>query len=243
MQMNEKILTALEVLRDAAENDFERHRIDVLEQDLTAPPKVEVIDETHQKFNGEIYYRNKGGYFTKNFCLHSVVWFYCYGEIPAGYDVHHKDLNPANNDISNLHMLTKAEHHSLHNKLRSEKSFLENRICLVCGKIIKVTTSNMYQKFCSLKCAGLYVRKTPLEKKCSVCGKLFQVSSKNSDKKFCSVSCANIAHRNRGIEARTKKCEFCGKEFIASRLHIRFCSSACANKFNGSKRKACSTKT
>ena len=35
MQMNEQVLTALEVLRNFAENDFELHRIDVLEKFLT----------------------------------------------------------------------------------------------------------------------------------------------------------------------------------------------------------------
>ena len=48
MQMNEQVLTALEVLRNFAENDFELHRIDVLEKDLTDPPKAEIIDEKKQ---------------------------------------------------------------------------------------------------------------------------------------------------------------------------------------------------
>ena len=41
MQMTDKVRVALAVLRDAAENDFERHRLDVLERDLTTPPVVE----------------------------------------------------------------------------------------------------------------------------------------------------------------------------------------------------------
>ena len=52
MVFDEKIKTAFEVLRNAATNDFERHRIDVLERDLTSPPVAEQIDETHQRFNG-----------------------------------------------------------------------------------------------------------------------------------------------------------------------------------------------
>ena len=48
MQMNEQVLTALEVLKNFAENDFEKHRIDVLISDLTAPPKVEIIDDVYQ---------------------------------------------------------------------------------------------------------------------------------------------------------------------------------------------------
>ena len=41
MQFNEQVLTALEVLRNFAENEFEKHRIEVLIQDLTDPPKVD----------------------------------------------------------------------------------------------------------------------------------------------------------------------------------------------------------
>ena len=44
-------------------------------------------------------------------------WFY----LKEGYEVHHKDLNHNNNDISNLQVLTKGEHIALHNKLRNVK--------------------------------------------------------------------------------------------------------------------------
>lgn len=37
--------------------------------------------------------------------------------LKKGYEVHHKDMNKLNNDVSNLVVLTKAQHRSLHNKL------------------------------------------------------------------------------------------------------------------------------
>lgn len=52
MKQPERVAKLLNELRTLAENDFERHRLDVLERDLTKPPKVEIVDETHQKFNG-----------------------------------------------------------------------------------------------------------------------------------------------------------------------------------------------
>ena len=33
-------------------------------------------------------------------------------------EVHHKDRNPNNNDLKNLRVLTKKEHHNLHNRSR-----------------------------------------------------------------------------------------------------------------------------
>lgn len=44
-------------------------------------------------------------------------WFY----LKDGLEVHHKDLNHNNNDLSNLEILTKGEHRALHNKLRDVK--------------------------------------------------------------------------------------------------------------------------
>ena len=45
--------------------------------------------------------------------LHRLVWMINFGGIKKGYHVHHKDGNPANNDISNLEMLSCAEHASI----------------------------------------------------------------------------------------------------------------------------------
>lgn len=41
-------------------------------------------------------------------------------------EVHHKDLNRLNNDPSNLMLLTKSEHMTLHQKLRREKKMQNN---------------------------------------------------------------------------------------------------------------------
>jgi hypothetical protein len=46
--------------------------------------------------------------------LHRRVWEDHRGPIPPDYDIHHKDHNKLNNDITNLVMLTKADHTRLH---------------------------------------------------------------------------------------------------------------------------------
>lgn len=48
--------------------------------------------------------------------LHRAIWMASHGPIPKGCDIHHKDENPLNNDLSNLEMLTKAEHRKRHRK-------------------------------------------------------------------------------------------------------------------------------
>lgn len=63
----------------------------------------------------------KGGYY---FCttedllsLHKYVWEKQNGPIPNGSEIHHVDFNKLNNDISNLRMLTTADHSKLHSKI------------------------------------------------------------------------------------------------------------------------------
>lgn len=47
---------------------------------------------------------------------HRYIWELHNGPIPDGYEVHHKDLNTHNNDISNLVLMTTHDHRSYHSK-------------------------------------------------------------------------------------------------------------------------------
>lgn len=42
--------------------------------------------------------------------MHRYVWEKHNEKIPEGYDIHHKDHNRGNNDISNLELYSKSEH-------------------------------------------------------------------------------------------------------------------------------------
>lgn len=44
-------------------------------------------------------------------------------KVPKGYSIHHKDGNRYNNDLSNLQLLTKTEHHRLHRKEKKPKEY------------------------------------------------------------------------------------------------------------------------
>jgi hypothetical protein len=50
----------------------------------------------------------------KNVLLHRYVWIKNNGVIPEGYQVHHKDKNKMNFDISNLELVKLGEHQRLH---------------------------------------------------------------------------------------------------------------------------------
>lgn len=94
---------------------------------------VLVIDETHQKFNGQKYHRNNDGYYiiNKKVCgknkmqfLHVNVWQFHNGEKPEGFVVHHnhRDENgqwdKSANDIEHLLLVTYSEHRLYHAKYK-----------------------------------------------------------------------------------------------------------------------------
>lgn len=227
MKFTPEVIAAIETLRNAAENDFERHRIDVLERDFTSPPTVEVIDDTHQRFNGTLYYAGKHGHYHKDIQLHRVVSAYYNGESTIeGYDVHHIDLNPANNNIENLQLLSRGEHQKIHSGYRM-KTPLE-RVCPICGKTF--IRKEPHSKYCSRKC---YVQSKytfhSQEKICPICSKQFSTTIENPNQKYCSRDCASKA---KTFHNRNKICPVCGKHFVAPSIkpYQVYCSRSCSAK-------------
>ena len=64
---------------------------------------------------------------------HRVVWKRAHGPIPKGYDVHHKDEDKTNNDLTNLELLPKTEHGHLHGQ-QGGRPGLGVIKCADCGK-------------------------------------------------------------------------------------------------------------
>lgn len=237
MKFTPEVIAALAVLRQAAENDFERHRIDVLEHDLTAPPTVEIIDDTHQCFNGLKFHQAKDGHFVFHTQpIHRAIWRYYYGEIPDGYQIHHVDGNPANNDIENLQALTAQAHQAIHSPLRHDHRPQASFICTECGKTYSAIDCGR-NKFCSPQCRNKYRQKHDLDNRvCPQCGKEFETYKANSAR-FCSHACSMDAKRKHLPVKLT--CPICGKAFLTdTRRCQKFCSRSCAAK--GRIRRHCS---
>lgn len=234
MKNPERVAALLAELRELADNDFERHRIDVLEQDLTAPPVVEQVDDTHQRFNGIIYRKDNSRHYSANQQIHRAVYRYYQGEIPTGYEIHHRDENPANNAPDNLQCLTKSSHSALHHRDGVGKK-TKNFICAQCGKPLTIrATAN--RRFCSQTC---YIKYCNEKKKrpsvCAFCGKIFIAHDKRQ--KFCSQSCnAKFQFKD---HRETRTCPICGKTFTARiSTNKRACSQACAAVLRWQTRKA-----
>ncbi len=231
MKDKEKIF---EMLRAAAETPLEEAAVEDFINKVDGDGlKIEQIDETHQKFNGIVYGRNlkRNDHYFKLVHLHRAVWTYYYGEIPDGYVVHHIDFNKDNNDISNLMLMTNAEHMKFHaeNKKPQKPSKKSKFKCIVCGKEYEAVNigRNLY---CSKECLEEY-KKTWLygeTRRCLFCGKEF-TAYKYGNHKFCSHKCSTDYNSRQG--SLVKICPICGKEFSTLKHENRtYCSPECANK-------------
>ena len=238
MKFTPEVIAALETLKSAAENDFERHRINILERDLTNPPTVEVIDDTHQKFDGAIYHKTKDGHYKKDIGIHRAIYTYYFGEILSNYDIHHIDEKTDNNSIDNLQAIPHSDHIRIHCPKGTPLSKVESFVCEKCGKVYSAfkVKNNRYCPDCRKK---IEYHSFPRPKKtfakiCINCNKEFKASDK--DVRFCSRHCANLFLNKSKREVRI--CPICGKEFEIPKSRInKTCSKKCGIELNRRNRK------
>lgn len=84
----------------------------------------------------------------KTLQYHRLVWERAHGPIPDGLLVHHKDDSKRNNDLSNLELMTHAEHSAHHNQ---RHPLTKN--CEVCGvEFTPHPTKRKRAKTCSWEC-------------------------------------------------------------------------------------------
>jgi len=74
---------------------------------------------------------------------HNIVWEQHHGPIPLGMQIHHKDLDRANNDILNLQLVTPLEHKRLHSGCRIVNGEWE-KPCKTCGEFKPCTEEHWY---------------------------------------------------------------------------------------------------
>ena len=226
----------MQILKENAETDFEKLSVARLETALTNPPLVEIIDDTHQSFNGVTFSKNYDGYYSRRFSLHCAVWFYYNGKMPPqGYQLHHKDFGKENNNIENLLLLTNSEHSLLHNFVENKKPTLKTEkkifICENCGKEYEAFDTGA-NRFCSRECKVTYHQEI---RKCAFCGKEFSIFD-NSLKKYCSLECSKGMRHALHFEKRV--CPVCGKEFEIKKSRKNVCCSlSCSGKLREAQRR------
>ena len=188
------------------------------------------------EFNGKIYKRSpKSRYYFEYKTkpkdrigkpqLHRAVWEYYNGEIPKGFQIHHKDGNIDNNDISNLECLSSREHLSNHSKKnwQNEEYREKMRGHLFDNKEKQQKAKEWHKSPEGREWHKQHARhsickfKFEKEIKCQFCGKTFITHKPNG--KYCSSKCQQKACNY----ARPKICEKCGKEFHTTSYRAKQC--------------------
>lgn len=186
-------------------------------------PNPNVVSEV-VVFNGRTYRRYPNAtqpahrrYFSRSGghgALHRDIWEHYNGPIPAGYDVHHKNEDWSNNDISNLELLPKREHCKKHAQFTSEfNSRFEQleHLARIREKAADWHSSEEGKKWHAenttkhfqrggaaheaLAKAREERRKNPFKLSCVQCGSVFEALIRRA--KYCSVACTCRAYKLR----------------------------------------------
>jgi len=140
--------------------------------------------------------------------LHRDVWCSVNGEIPPGFHVHHKDGNPANNDISNLECIHSSVHFSMHKEERSERARKPEHLKFLNSIRHKTVDwhrseegrawhrENAKASLEKARQVKKFSKMPDINKSCEVCGKAFV--TRNKRKTLCGSACQTKKSRTKG---------------------------------------------
>lgn len=167
--------------------------------------------------------------------MHRYVWQFYNGDIPQGFDIHHKDGNRYNNDISNLECVDSREHKRLHGRklTEEEREWRRNNI----GENARPKAVEWHKSEEGIKWHREQVKMWKDNRRdvacvCQQCGSAFITkNNKGVKKKFCSGACAQKYRRQNGLNNEERVCCVCGKKFITNKYgKIKTCSKSCGVK-------------
>lgn len=169
--------------------------------------------------------------------LHVYMWEKHNGKIPKGYQIHHKDHDKSNNEITNLEILSKEEHQKYHAQHMSEETKAKLRKNLI-EKAVPASkawhASEEGHEWHSKHMKNILENRTEKEYECTWCGKKFEtkhIYSKKSNH-FCSNNCKSAFRRASGVDDIDIQCAICGDTFRANKYAKKTKCSKCSKRRN-----------
>lgn len=163
--------------------------------------------------------------------LHVYIWEYYNGEIPKGYQIHHKDEDKDHNEVSNLICMTKKDHIKWHGENMSEERKEKAKLNLnkARSEAAKWHASSEGIDWHKKHAKDSILKVKYYDAICLECGKKFK--SEKTHSKFCSANCRSNYRRKSGIDNVAKECVICGNEYSVSRYSkSKTCSIECRGK-------------
>ena len=193
-------------------------------------PQIIVFDGVEYRCYGKSNYfccsRQESDHSSKGL-LHRDVWCFYHGEISTGHDVHHKDGDTTNNDISNLECLSRAEHARRHSGYCSPaKRAHVDRVRPLTKAWHASAEGRAWHSEHAKRAAAA---RQPVDKTCSHCGAKYQTTSAKRGDRFCSRACISKANEAARRYYEDRQCVVCGNTFNAKKSKPqRTCSGKCA---------------
>lgn len=182
----------------------------------------------YKTYFGKRFYKDKKGYYVNSMPIHAQrwVWICHHGMIPEGLDVHHKDGDKGNNEISNLELVTRSEHLKKHHALGSYDYEQRKEQLAEARRWLRTPQGRKKQ---SEKAIIGWRKRKPLIKKCNHCGNNFPTFQPWA--KFCHPNCYAGFRRKNKIGFIEKKCWICDKLFLTEKSsRVRTCGKECGIK-------------
>lgn len=172
--------------------------------------------------------------------LHRVVWEDVNGPIPEGFDVHHLDEDPENNEAYNLEALSRQDHRILHWESLKEDEKESVRANLIENAVPAAAQwhrSVEGRKWHSDK-AKLEIPNRVHELACEQCGREVQRVGVIQKGRFCSNACKSAHRRASGADDVEQKCPVCGGAFKINKYRkAETCGRTCRNKLMWQRRR------
>lgn len=191
----------------------------------------------HQfQFNKKFYQDKKTCYWisttSPRIRAHIWVWKYYKGEIPKGFHIHHIDEDKSNNEISNLKIMSKHEHLSMHMSTAERKELSSIQVNKIRHLTKEWHASEQGREWHRIHAQNTNFGKwDALKYTCMQCHKSYE-SSKRSNVKFCSNNCKSLFRRKLGIDDIDKTCPICKKIYRVNKYSKgKTCGRKCGTLF------------
>lgn len=172
--------------------------------------------------------------------LHQEVYKFYHGPIPPGYQIHHKDHNPLNNDPSNLEAIDKDQHLKHHGDAMRGKpasSWQKKHLNLSARPAAIKWHKSPEGRAWHKEHAKRVLHQRTFPRTCEYCGASYR-SQRVVNSRFCTPKCQSAWRRSSGIDNITRICEWCKAPFIINKnLKNKLCSRKCVAFSREAKRK------
>lgn len=172
--------------------------------------------------------------------LHVYIWNKYNGDIPNGYQIHHKDENKDNNEIDNLVCMTQKEHLKWHaeNIHPDTLEKIKNNLDKARNKAKEWHSSPAGIEWHKKHAKKMNLAKTgEIELDCEYCGKHFISRKKHG--RFCSPNCRTQSRRVNKKDHEQRVCIICGDTFSTNKYSkTRTCKKECSSKLSSITKKS-----